>query len=560
MNRALAILILLLLIFRCEERKWTNIYDPGTTVDPAEWAPENFGIIQISDAKVKLTWEQRDPRIEGIMVDRQKGNGDWKVEYAVLDSSLRAWIDTVSFDGSDYQYRIYNYAGMSRSTSLENSISLDFPAVKNFSITHNSETSAMLHWSDHVFTEFEYYLIERRIDDGLFSALDSVISDVTEYTDNTLSPDRRYSYRIFAVTKRNRSAESDTLSIIWTTTVYNEIWGGTHLNTINQILFSNDGSYLVSVGNDSAINAWDAETGSSIWSGSHPHAIKSVDINKDDNQIATAGGTYNAGEFSCWSSSGALLWTSNQAFSMVNDIEFSPNGSRLATASNDRYVRLCNVTDGSEIWSMHYEAEIWNVRFDPFGLYVAAGGWFNGVKILNITDGSQYRSYSGSPYIQQVADMAFNSDGSRLATVGSDWFLQVWDLDKGFVWKDQHEGVVNTVDFSPDDNYVVSGGNDFLVRMWKTDDGTALWQGSHTSNIVDVQFSPEGLKVVSASYDNTIKVWDAISGTLLWTGQHNGPVTTVDFGGDGAQLASGDNMGIVKAWQGQKTWYVTNQE
>ena len=559
MPRLLATGLIILLVFACEERKWTNIYDPDNTVDPAEWAPENFGITQVSDTKVRLSWEQRDPRIEGLMIDRRKGNGDWDIEYAVLDSSLRSWVDTVSFDGTDYHYRIYNYAGVSRSTTLESDISLEFPAVQNLTITHNSETSVTLSWSQHVFTEFDHYLIERKTGAGSFEALDSVASNITQYTDKPLSTDSSYSYRVFAVTESNRSEPGIALSIAWTTTTYSEVWSGNHQGSVNRVLFSHDGSFLVSAGNDSAVKVWNAASGAELWSDTHAHMIKSIDISYDDSRVAAAGGTYNAGEFSCWTISGSQLWT-KQASSVVNDIKFSPDGNTLVTGSNSAYVKLWNVADGYEQWSVDLPDQVWNVHFHPQGLYIAAGGWYNGVKVLNISDGSQYKAYSGSPYTQQVYDLAFSSDDSRLATVGSDWFIQCWDLDNGFVWKDQHEGIVNCVDYRPDDEYIVSGGNDYLVRMWKASDGTAVWQGSHTSNVVDVQFSPDGSKVVSASYDNTIKVWDALSGSLLWTGELSGPVNTVDFGIDESQMSSGNNMGIVQVWEGQKTWYVISGE
>ena len=76
-----------------------------------------------------------------------------------------------------------------------------------------------------------------------------------------------------------------------------------------------------------------------------------------------------------------------------------------------------------------------------------------------------------------------------------------------------HTGEINSVEFSRDGQYIVTGSDDRSVRIWDTQTysqvGDALT--GHTDAVKSACFSPDGTLVVSASRDGTVCIWNAQS-------------------------------------------------
>ena len=80
-----------------------------------------------------------------------------------------------------------------------------------------------------------------------------------------------------------------------------------------------------------------------------------------------------------------------------------------------------------------------------------------------------------------------------------------------------HTDAVGCVAFSPDGQQIVSGSNDWTVRVWDTKTGEVAagpFEG-HTGPVWSVAFSPDGQQIVSGSSDKTVRVWDAKTGDVV---------------------------------------------
>ena len=96
----------------------------------------------------------------------------------------------------------------------------------------------------------------------------------------------------------------------------------------------------------------------------------------------------------------------------------------------------------------------------------------------------------------------------------------MWDASTGEELKtlNGHTGFVQSVAFSRDDAYIVSGSNDRSVRVWDASKGEELKTlYGHTDYVQSVAFSSDGTRIVSGSDDRSVRVWHLAYDDLHFT-------------------------------------------
>jgi WD40 repeat protein len=165
---------------------------------------------------------------------------------------------------------------------------------------------------------------------------------------------------------------------------------------------------------------------------------------------------------------------------------------------------------------------------------------------------------------ERVKTIAFNHDGSLLASGSYDMTIILWDISDPAkptiigIPLSGHTSFVNSVAFSSDGRSLVSAGDDQRIILWDTSQlpnvtqlGESIEQ--HAAPVNSVAFSPDGKKFASASDDNTVILWDwdPASRTLqnpIKLEGHGGFVKSVAFNADGTMLASAGFDNKVILW------------
>jgi len=62
--------------------------------------------------------------------------------------------------------------------------------------------------------------------------------------------------------------------------------------------------------------------------------------------------------------------------------------------------------------------------------------------------------------------------------------------------------------WSPDERFIATASQDYLVRLWEGSTGRALTAlGTHTNAVYDIAFSPDGAYLMSGSEDGTAHIY-----------------------------------------------------
>jgi WD40 repeat protein/serine/threonine protein kinase len=336
-----------------------------------------------------------------------------------------------------------------------------------------------------------------------------------------------------------------------------------HTKGVRALAFSQDGTRLASADNNGTVKVWEAPRGRELHTLNHAGGVWSLAFSSDGKRLASAGGAMTVKLWDVASGQESSTLTGHTKGGILS-VAFSPDGKLLASGGV--------VQDGTKIWDTASgrelrtlkgnEHEAWHMAFSPDGtrLTTASFGYDRTAKLLlwDVASGQQLRNLTG--HTAWVSDVAFSPDGARLASASLDGTLRLWDSvsGQGLAILKGHLSSVPSVAFSPDGRWLYSAGSDETVRVWDAaGNREPRTLSGHTDygGVAFVTFSPDGKRLASAGAAGTVRIWDATTGRQVWFAKGHPMFGTgvvspgvVAFSSDGLRLLSTGPDHMVRAW------------
>jgi WD40 repeat protein len=364
---------------------------------------------------------------------------------------------------------------------------------------------------------------------------------------------------------------------------------GSEASSLDDVIFSSDGSLLVTSSSNSKVQFWSAaDLASENLTATyppvfHPAQAVRVGLTSDNRHLATA----------VWDGR-VCLWRLPDGAPVTYSVH--AGGPTLPGLAPDQQMVLpegVSYRYGAQLETRAYRADsgkpagpplapggiLLNAAFSPDGALIATAsstartisqrnqrlfapdGKAGNVQIWDWKSGK--RVAGPIPMPSEPRGLAFRPDGSSVAVVCADYHVVLLDPQTGTITRSNLDPGVRTrrqgnanqwfsngeARFSPDGRFLVTWEMSAHVHVWDPERGRLLHTLPQTERVHHVSFSPTDPELMAtAGWGNVVRIWNLATGQLVAALKHPGWAWQCRFSRKGTELFTGAVDGLFRVW------------
>lgn len=238
-------------------------------------------------------------------------------------------------------------------------------------------------------------------------------------------------------------------------------------------------------------------------------------------------------------------------------VSLSTKTLTAVTSAETNFISLWNYESGAKLLQLDSTNRLANAVISRDGQLVASA------EIIkpNVHRILLWKASGGPPRVlgehpAETLFLAFSPDRQWLLSGGKDAQARVWDVERAELVKtftNHNRGSwIYTGTFSSDSRYAATASFDRSVRIWDPPSGIEVARLMHDDAVFGVEFNSDDRRVITAGLDFTARIWDPATEASLQVLRHNAKVIRAAFSPHDRLLLTACYDDTVRVWSLQQ--------
>lgn len=274
------------------------------------------------------------------------------------------------------------------------------------------------------------------------------------------------------------------------------------------ISFSPDGHWLAAGGDDSIVKLYDTETLLPVRAfDQHEYGVGWIEFSPDGSRVASID---DGGLVHLWDPATAQSLVQVEVEPRAIVLRFSPDGSEFAVADGLDGVQRFATQDGRAIGerAVFFEGQVFDLEYESDGTIWTASldGSVQRLRWDEQGRAASIWSWYGDSAVQSIARVP--EESAFYLGLKDGWVARL-DPDGAVEHAFRaHFAFTNVVESDPRGRFVLTGGDDGAVQLWRPDPVTSRWSRRAQGPLVAAEVDLEGDRLLLQRVDGESEVWD----------------------------------------------------